>query len=141
MSEKNRMPQSAIDAFMGDQIAERFSELRTKKDKWIADARQAFSPSERQPCNICKKYKSLSQAHHVIPLSLQFDRGFKKPDDRHVWLCPTHHAAAHIAIAAAWKGGDPRASRATVDLINEMTHEEVTALVDLISMSNFAEGT
>lgn len=138
---KTKKPRLAVDALMHDVIDELYSEVRSKKERWIDAAREAFEPSNREPCNICKKYPSLSQAHHVIPLSLQFDRGFEKPDDRHVWLCPTHHAAAHILIAMAWKPRGSPATRGTVAVINDMTHEEVTALLELVKMSGFGKGS
>jgi hypothetical protein len=74
-----------------------------EKNAWIAAARLKFSPGERRPCKICGKYRSLTQAHHIVPLAIQFEAGATEPIDVHVWLCPTHHAAEHVSIDAILK--------------------------------------
>lgn len=67
--------------------------LQHKKTKWIARARSEFSPGNSQPCIVCNKYRSVTQAHHIIPLKDQDITS--SPDQRYVWLCPTHHAGVH----------------------------------------------
>lgn len=85
-------------------IEERFTHLskeaRRRKEAWIAYARSDFEPSQRSNCEVCGKFRRVAQAHHVIPLAFQFDRGGSPPDHEHVWLCPTHHAILHLLIAA-----------------------------------------
>lgn len=71
---------------------------KQERDIWIAAARLYFVASERTECFVCGKFKSISQAHHVIPLAEQYDRGFSVPDNEHVWLCPNHHAIIHAFI-------------------------------------------
>lgn len=83
-----------------------------EREIWVAAARQVFSPGERQPCLICGKFKGIAQAHHVVPLTAQYDRGFKYPDPEHVWLCPNHHAMAHFFIQADDRSLEPHAMRA-----------------------------
>lgn len=76
------------------------SERQFKKAVWIATARLKFSPPDRrQPCVICGKYEGLTEAHHVVPLGVQFDAGAIEPIQDFDWLCPTHHAAQHVFIA------------------------------------------
>jgi hypothetical protein len=68
------------------------------RDVWIAASRRVFSPGDREACYVCGKFRSITQAHHVIPLTAQYDRGFKYPDQECVWLCPNHHTMAHLFI-------------------------------------------
>lgn len=67
---------------------------------WIARARLTFDPGPRQPCAICARYQSVTQAHHRFPLALQCDAGLVEPIHDSDWLCPTHHAAMHVIIDA-----------------------------------------
>lgn len=72
--------------------------MRAKKKKWIADARMNFFPGGKQPCEICGKYSSLCEAHHLAPLAEQYDLGIEVPAQSYAWLCPTHHAMVHELI-------------------------------------------
>lgn len=74
----------------------------SQKDKksWVRIQRLLFSPSDRSPCFVCGKYKSLTHAHHLIPLAKQACESIQSVDNRHVWLCPTHHSAIHILLGA-----------------------------------------
>jgi len=94
--------------------------MKEKRRRWTLDARASFSPGDKRPCIVCGRYQSLAHAHHVFPLSIQFktnlvisDRQFselvdhgpefvivKEPDHEFVWMCPTHHEAAHEIIRA-----------------------------------------
>lgn len=74
------------------------AERQVVKRTWISAARLSFDPGPRQSCHICGKFRYVAQAHHVIPLHKQFDRGFKEPDQEHAWLCPSHHAIIHVLI-------------------------------------------
>lgn len=110
------------------------------KRLWMEAARADFLPGPREPCAVCGKYRSLSQAHHLTPLSVQFANGLLsgnfEPDHRHIWLCPTHHIALHILIDQA---GSERlaASRATIDIAADVGTDELRALMDLIPMCGF----
>lgn len=75
-----------------------YVERQARKAAWIAAARLAFAPGKRQACACCHKYEGLTEAHHVVPLSVQFDAGAVEPLLDYEWLCPTHHAAQHILI-------------------------------------------
>src|SRR5690606_20429072 len=46
-----------------------------RKQAWIAEARKSFRPGERCWCGICDGYEDIAHAHHVLPLSRQFDLG------------------------------------------------------------------
>jgi hypothetical protein len=75
------------------------AERQKQKTAWISAARLRFDPGVRRPCAVCNKYEGLVEAHHVVPLTLQFDAGASMPFQQHEWLCPTHHAAQHVFIA------------------------------------------
>lgn len=83
---------AAIETVVGQIKGERVA----RKRLWIAAARLAFDPGERRPCFVCGRYASVTEAHHVIPLGQQFDRGFVTADQEHEWLCPTHHTIIHV---------------------------------------------
>jgi len=70
-------------------------------DDWYRAVRADFNPGEREPCAVCGKYRSLAHAHHIVPLARQHGMEKSAVDHRHVWLCPTHHAAVHAFIANA----------------------------------------
>jgi len=106
-------------------------EHQSRKEAWIASARLAFEPSDRRPCEVCGKYRSLSQAHHIIPLAVQFDSGIKEPLSDHTWLCPTHHTAIHLLIDHVVDRPD-RARPATIKIIDDLEIEEVRAVLALL---------
>jgi len=66
--------------------------------KWVLRARSVFLPGNREPCFVCGKYVEVVHAHHIYPLSMQYDNGITAPIHDFIWLCPTHHAAVHIGI-------------------------------------------
>jgi hypothetical protein len=70
-----------------------------RKQAWVAEARKSFRPGERLWCGICDGYEDIAHAHHVLPLSRQFDLGVAVPDQDFVWLCPNHHIAVHVYLA------------------------------------------
>jgi hypothetical protein len=71
-----------------------------KRREWIADERTAFRSivGERRRCEICDKFPAISEAHHIVPLAWQYDRGASVADHAHVWLCPSHHALVHAVL-------------------------------------------
>lgn len=74
------------------------NEAKERRLLWMQVARRAFKATERSPCEVCGGYSSVTQAHHVYPLSLQFQDGIEEAIHDHVWLCPTHHAVVHKLI-------------------------------------------
>ena len=68
------------------------------RSEWIAQARLSFRPGDREPCEVCGKFRQVAEAHHIVPLGQQFDAGRSEPDHSHAWLCPTHHAVVHVAL-------------------------------------------
>ena len=102
------------------------------KDKWIARARAVFEPSVRSGCYVCGKHRSITQAHHVIPLSDQYDRGFKDSDWEHVWLCPNHHVIVHLFLSDGGSKLDPGEVRT---VLAEMTRDEIETLHALLMRS------
>lgn len=116
-------------------------EKQAKKDAWIALARRSFRPARPAPCQVCGKYRDLAQAHHLVPLALQYDRGFRRIDHDHVWLCPTHHAAIHALIGRtddAHTDEDlQKRGRRALDGIVDMELEELDVLLDLLGMAGW----
>lgn len=113
-----------IGAYLERLVDEKAKENKRRKKEWIKAARAAFQPTEQQDCEVCGKYKSATHAHHVLPLSLQYDLGVTQPDHSYIWLCPTHHYAIHIDISALIKNvgvslpGFPPEERDRISSIN-----------------------
>lgn len=99
-----RHPSPAVRAMVAANVQAAFREEREKrafaKSAWIASARRAFQPGPRRACSVCGRYRSLADAHHIVPLGIQFDAGAPSPIQEFAWLCPTHHAAIHAIIRA-----------------------------------------
>lgn len=107
-------------------------EQKAKIDSFIALARLQFNPGAKETCFVCNKYKSLAHAHHVVPLSIQAKRGLTKPDQRHVWLCPTHHSAVHILIGQA-ESKNIKASKSCINLLCDLTQDELGKLLEVFN--------
>jgi hypothetical protein len=87
-------------AHLRNSLKDQEREQQQNKNAWIRSARLAFDPGCRAPCAVCGAYESLTQAHHVVPLSIQFELGLDEPLHCFEWLCPTHHTALHLIIDA-----------------------------------------
>lgn len=109
------------------------------RDAWIAVSRRIFSSGDRQPCYVCEKFKSIAQAHHVIPLTAQYDRGFKYPDQECVWLCPNHHTMVHLYIPTGERSmfvPTIRANSKTTSALNDdLTEDEFNRMMELMRRS------
>lgn len=101
------------------------------KAEWIDEARRAFQPSKRKPCMICGRYGSLSQAHHIVPLHVQYDQGVRQADHRHVWLCPSHHAAVHLFISFR-TGRKEMLGSTRIELIVDLGSEELRRALEIV---------
>ena len=77
------------------------STIKLIQKKWIANARRSLPALERQPCEVCGRFKHFAHAHHVTPLSVQFKHGLIEPDHTIAWVCPNHHLMVHAIISAA----------------------------------------
>jgi len=100
------------------------------KVEWIAAARAELMAGEAEACDICGMTAAISQFHHVIPLSDQYDRGFVTPAHYpSAWLCPNHHAMLHkfLALNDFRKFNEPRRYG--------LTQEQVDKLYDLVLKS------
>lgn len=75
------------------------AERQIRKAAWISAARLTFVSGQRLPCVICGKYEGLTEAHHTVPLAVQFNAGATEAIQEFDWLCPTHHAAQHVFIS------------------------------------------
>ncbi len=75
-------------------------ETKKRKAEWLAAARAEFKSIEKKwrPCDVCKQHINFVQAHHRVPLSIQFELGLEEPVHDHDWLCPVHHRIVHIFI-------------------------------------------
>lgn len=87
-----------VDTSTGELVEIQNAPLRITKKAFLKLARDTFSASARRPCWICGKFKNLTQAHHIFPLSHQWRLGVSLPIGDHEWLCPNHHVAMHILI-------------------------------------------
>lgn len=107
-----------------------------EREAWIMAARTVLEPGDREPCCVCGQFQGISQAHHVVPLTAQYDRGFKYPDQAYVWLCPNHHAMAHLFIQDDNRSMAPSAMRArgrtTGALHPDLSDKEFAKLVELM---------
>lgn len=88
----------ALIAAAVSKVDQRFEARVARRKVWIAAARLTFNPGARQACVVCGKYEGLAEAHHTLPLAVQFDAGAETPIHDFDWLCPTHHAAQHVFI-------------------------------------------
>lgn len=105
--------------------------VRQDKDEWILCARQIFAPGARQNCHVCGKYRFLTQAHHVLPLACQYDKGFKAPDQTYCWLCPTHHAAVHLMISF-FTAVEPPENRDRFEMLIDMDEDEEKRVTEVV---------
>ncbi len=117
---------------VGREIA---AEKRANKNAWIVAARIEFSPGRRTPCHVCGRFRDITHAHHVVPLAAQYDRGFKRPDHEHVWLCPNHHAILHLLIPSEGPQDLQKLGARGAGPILEMSHDEIDATLKLITRS------
>ena len=110
-----------------------------ERQAWIAASRQIFDPDERQPCCVCGKFRSIAQAHHVVPLAAQYDRGFRLPDSEYVWLCPNHHTMLHIIIPDDDRSLSESAFRArnrtAGAVLGDLSEDEYKKIIDLMRRS------
>lgn len=108
----------------------------TDRDIWISAARKVFAASSRQPCFVCGRFASITQAHHIVPLSFQYDRGFRIPDNEHVWLCPNHHVMAHLYVMNDDRSMSERAIEARdgtkAALNTDLSEDEFEKMMDLM---------
>jgi hypothetical protein len=107
----------------------RASTPKRMKNAWITLARRCFDPSDREPCAVCGKFRVIAQAHHVMPLEAQYDRGLREPNHTHVWLCPNHHEVVHIFLNRAER-------RITLTLADcDLSEREFEAVLALVRLS------
>ncbi len=71
---------------------------RKHKRSWISSARKQTS-SIRKPCKMGCGFIEVAEAHHIVPLSLQYKHGLQKPILEVVWLCPNCHKIVHRFIS------------------------------------------
>jgi hypothetical protein len=117
-------------ATMGAVSKKMDGERAQRKKAWIAAARIVFDPGKRKPCFICGRFRSVAEAHHVVPLGKQFDLGFEVADHEHEWLCPSHHTVLHL-----WIDHDLPNDRSW-QAHGELVDGEANALLDLIKRSS-----
>jgi hypothetical protein len=112
---------------------------RVERDIWLADARRGFTPSQRCGCVVCGKFKGVTQAHHVVPLTAQYDRGYVEPDHEYVWMCPNHHTLLHLFIPGDNRSMNRQALRARSRTASaqhkDLSDEEFEALMRLVTRS------
>jgi hypothetical protein len=72
--------------------------------EWIAQARKDFRFHSRgwpfpERCAVCGLREEYSHAHHVLPLSVQYEIGIDQPLQDIEWLCVLHHKEVHRLIS------------------------------------------
>ena len=97
------------------------------KDTFLAIGRASFVATPRSSCAVCGKHRALAHAHHVVPLAIQWSRGFARPRSDHVWLCPTHHAAVHVLIGQSLSK-QVRASKACIAVVGDLADDGLEVL-------------
>jgi len=99
---------------------------------WLGAARQTFVAREREACCVCGKYRWLTQAHHLVPLTMQYDAGLAVPIQDYAWLCPTHHVAIHLLIANVVAAYERRITPSALQMLGESEPSEIAALFKLV---------
>lgn len=76
-----------------------------RKD-WVSIERDIFRKLKKikKPCAVCGLGKEYSHAHHLIPLSLQYDLGVTDASHEYECLCPVHHQLMHRMIGSMVTG-------------------------------------
>jgi hypothetical protein len=75
------------------------AKIKKERSDWMTEARREFRrliAKSPRPCDACGKHIEFVQAHHVLPLNIQFDLGVPLAEHDHDWLCPTHHRIVHV---------------------------------------------
>jgi hypothetical protein len=107
-------------------------ERSAKKRAWVSAARLEFTPSLRRECLVCGKFRSITQAHHVVPLAVQYDRAFERSDHEHEWLCPNHHTILHLILPSDGPPDPGALGRKAAAPIGECSVDEIEVLMALI---------
>lgn len=117
----------------GELLKEQEATNRRDRDRWIAQARASFVPTERQPCVVCGRFQSIAQAHHLFPLAIQWRFGVQHPIHDHEWLCPNHHVSIHILIAQS-QSSSLDASEACINVTSDLAlnMSELTKVLSLL---------
>jgi hypothetical protein len=84
---------------------------------------------------VCGKFGAVTQAHHVVPLAVQFDRMFDKPDHEHVWLCPTHHVIVHLFLTPRSTASIFNPSDTLVGAVRELEQDHYHKIMRLLGMA------
>lgn len=129
----NPSQRAMLAAQMGTIQRKLLGEYFARKRGWIATARRGFEPRRREPCLVCGKFEKITQAHHVVPLNDQFERGFEVTDHEHEWLCPNHHVILHLWIDRS--SSEQHLGRRAAPSLAEVPIEEFGSLMDLVGRS------
>jgi len=134
-SQNREMMADAAEALLRSEraLGKVLREAQDRKDQWIEAARRNFRPSRRDVCFICQRFEAVTEAHHVVRLADQYDRGFEDPDHEHVWLCPTHHALLHLLLAE--RDDEAAHGRIAASVIMELNDEEYHKVLKLLGLS------
>lgn len=110
-----------------------------EREVWVKASRAIFDPGPRDVCWVCRRFGSITEAHHVIPLTQQYDRGFRYPNNEHVWLCPNHHTMAHLYILSddrSTKLPAIRARHETIAALNsDLSEDEFQKMIELMRLA------
>lgn len=112
--------------------------------EWYAKIiRAIFQPStERESCAVCDKYKSITEAHHVIPVAEMATLCHKakvlayrleKLPVYFMWLCPNHHALFHLLSGMKGKSKSQAEHLAIIHDIGIEEHKAMKTVFDWYS--------
>lgn len=132
---ENEMQASRIYLLAERKLGALLKERAARVQEWISAARQSFTPTRRQSCRICGRFKSLTHAHHLVPLTIQASRNYITPDQSFAWLCPTHHAAVHVMIAQR-RHSDSNVFPSAMSLLGDLETEELKLVMELASAAD-----
>lgn len=107
-------------------------DIQRTKNSWIASARKNFTPETNIPCKICGHYSKWTQAHHVIPLSRQFEMGYLHADHTVEYLCPTHHVILHVLLNQFHELAKDINARTSDDISTDnLSPQEINGLIEI----------
>lgn len=70
---------------------------RGTRAEWKGFARDEFRQVYKisQPCAVCALARDYSEAHHLLPLNVQYEIGIETAVQDYDWLCHVHHKMVH----------------------------------------------
>lgn len=112
---------------LGEMLKEQRERAMVNKSAWMNSARKSFDPGKNKPCFICGRHQSITHAHHINPLSIQYELDYELPDHNFEWLCPNHHAFVHKLLEK--QNPDGTLNISALGAISEMSEGELNSVL------------